>query len=448
MRLMKLMRQTTLQLPKGSVILATVAVLSIILGFAREAITAYYFGASEALDTFLIALTIPKMLVVTVVQFSVAVILPVYVGYKQNDNSEFATKLVQKWFWVSGIAITIICVVLFVWANSFIYLLAPGFNESKLLKASYWLRTLLPYVWLLATTGVFKIVLNSNDKFFVPSVSNQIVSICVIFACIFFAPSLSVGALSIGFLVGGLFGFTWQYLFCRKYEPQLLTVSGVKSEIKLPLAAAGAMLLYYSSVRIDTVIDRFFASQLIDGSIAAYNFAQSINAIPSTIITSVLSTTLFPVLSRMGAGGNMKGAFVTVSRWSLIGVAVVIVPVVLMIIFREQIVSIVFERGAFDENDVRLTASALNVLPLRIPLAMVSVLFTFLLIANKKHYLVSVAVILFISLKTVLSYFLVTQYALTGLALATVIASLFYAVMLFLISWKIILKNTLISSCS
>ncbi len=428
--------QTVSRLPKGALILAFIAILSIILGFVREAIIASHFGTSEEIDTFLVALVIPKLLTVTLVQFSVAVILPVYIGYKQKSDEKSASKLAQKWFWFSAAANAGICLVLYFGANYFVHLLAPGFKEVQLRQSAYWLRTLLPYIWLLASAGTFKVILNSNDRFFVPAISNQIVSLSVIIGCIFFATTLGVGGLSAGFTVGGLLGFVWQYWLSKKFEPRLIFVSEIERTIALPIAAAGSMMLYYSAIQMDAVIDIIFASQLKPGSIAAYSFAQSINAIPSVMVTSVLSTALFPVLSRMAAGGNMAGAFENVVRWSIAAIVLVTLPVFLMIFFRHQVVSLVFERGAFDEAAVELTATALHVLPLRIPLSIVSVLFTFLLLAYKKHVIVSGAVVVFVSVKVLLSYFLVREYQLTGLALATVLAAALYSTILFAVSWK------------
>jgi putative peptidoglycan lipid II flippase len=411
------------RLPKGSLVLAIVSTANVALGFAREATVAYFFGTSVELDTFLMALALPKLLAVTFAQLTVAVVLPLYVGHRQAGQRELASALVQKWFWFSGAVIAVLCAILFVGADFLMSAMAPGFSPAHRAEAAGWLRTLLPYVWLLGVAGTFTVVLNSNDRFFVPAVSSELISASVIVACVAAAQVLGVGSLAAGFVAGGMLGFTWQLLNSRRFEPALPSLGTPHLNVTLPIAASGAMAFHYASKQLDTVVDRAFASGLPHGSIAAYNYAQMINGIPSAIVTAAVATALFPVLSRMAATGDFRAALRTARRWSAALCLLILGPALLLAFFRSQVVTLAFERGAFDANGVRMTAEVLMVTPFVILFQVVLVLFSLLLFAQKRHRVVAALSVLFVSSKVVLSSWLVNTHGLLGLAFATLIAT-------------------------
>jgi putative peptidoglycan lipid II flippase len=410
-------------LPKGALLLSLISILNVVVGFSREATVAYFFGTSQRLDTFLVALTLPQLLASNLAEISVAVVLPIYVGLRQAQRLEEATALVQKWFLFSGAVVAGACAVLFVLADAVMYALAPGFDAARRAEAATWLRTLLPYVWLLGVSGVFKSVLNSHERFFVPAFSGQLVSLCVIFFCALLSQRWGAGALAAGFVSGAMLGFLWQLLNARRFEPRLPARKVAVRGVALPIAAGGAMVLHAVAYQVDTIVDRAFASGLPAGSIAAYNYALMINSIPSTIVSAAISTALFPVLARMTAGGDWQGALRTVRRWSLGLCSLGIVPVILLVIFREQVVTLVFQRGAFTERGVAMTASVLNLLPFLILLSFVSTLFTQLLLAKKMARYIALLSVFTLCAKVGCNIVFVRQFGLWGLALSTVIVA-------------------------
>ena len=133
--------------PKGAIILSTVALANVLIGFAREATIAYFFGTSADLDSFLVALALPQVLVINLAEISVAVVLPLYVGYRQAKKYKQATALAQKWFWFSGGVIGGVCVLLFAGAELLMHIMAPGFDAIRRAEAAGWLRIMVPYVW-------------------------------------------------------------------------------------------------------------------------------------------------------------------------------------------------------------------------------------------------------------------------------------------------------------
>lgn len=424
------------KLPRGAVLLASVSLVNVVLGFAREATIAYFFGASAEVDEFLVGLALPRFLVTNVAMISVAVVLPVYIGYREAGEKEKATEIVRRWFWFSGKIMAVVCAVLFAGAELIMHALAPGFDAAQKAEAARWLRILLPYVWLMSVAGAFKVVLDTHRRFLAPALAQGLVSACVIAACALASSAWGVGSLAAGFVAGGMVGFAVQLLGSRRFEPRV-PFSLSRQKLSLPLAAGGAMLLQSVARQGQVFIDRGFASTLPEGSVAAYNYAQALNSLPNAVVSSALATALFPMLSRMVARGNTGQAFRTARKWVLLVLGAGSFAVALVIVFRHELVSLLFQRGSFDAGDVEMTASVLEFLPLLMLTTGSAVIFNRLLLSHEKAHWIAVLGISAVALKLGLSFVLVEEMGLRGLALATVAAAVPFALARYLLCWRL-----------
>lgn len=410
------------QLPKGAIVLSVVSIFGVLFGFLREATIAYYFGASTELDTFLVALTIPQVLAVTLPQITLAVILPIYVTFRQQKKNAEATALVQNWFWFLALSIAAICLIIYVLAEPLTRQLAPGFSNNQAVAAARWTRILLPFTWLLGTASVFAVVSNANGRFFVPAISRQLTSIMVIVSCALTAKLLGITSLTVGFLIGGVCGFAWQLHNCRIFEKNVPGKILFTKSISLPYMACLTMLVSYLLKQSEVFLDRAFASALPSGSISALSFAAAINAIPSTIVISAIGTAIFPILSRLAAANKLAEAISTARQWSITICMAGIIPIIILAIFSEQIVSIIFARGAFNETGVSMTADILGIIAFKTMFQIPLVMYTLLLLALKRNRTVAFAAMLQFLFKFSFCYYLVDPMGLKGLAYASLIA--------------------------
>ncbi len=418
------MRKLLSRLPKGALLLSGFSMVNVLLGFAREATIAAFFGASAELDAFLVALTIPRILAVNAATITVLVVMPVYVGMRQAGKNEEASALARGWLRLSGAVLGLICVVLLVFAEQVTGLLAPGLTIQARSDAARWLRLLLPYLWLMSAAGVFRMVLESNQKFGAPQASQGLLSILIVAAAFLGHRHLGVGSLAAGFVAGGIVGFSLQWLLATRFEPGMLSVALPGPLKGLPTAAAGVMLFQTASVQLNNAVDRFFASSLSEGSIACLNYAHTLNSIPSAVITSALATALLPVLARMAAKGDFKCALRTTRHWML-AVASICAPIVVGVwFFSEEIVSLVFQRGAFDARATRMTAGVLAVYSITIVVSAWSMLLMRLLLVQQRQKLIAVAAIFALAVKVFFNFILVGTFGLPGIAWATVLAGL------------------------
>ncbi len=114
-----------------------------------------------------------------------------------------------------------------------------------------------------------------------------------------------------------------------------------------------------SIIQINNIVDKILGSTLEAGSLSALSYAGSLNSIVTSILISALSTVLYPIMTEEAAKGNLKRLGELLSE-NLQSLTFILIPIsCIAVISRQNIVSIVFERGSFDSNSTRITAIVL-----------------------------------------------------------------------------------------
>lgn len=426
-----------IRLPRGVGVLTVLTAMSVLFGFGREAVVAYYFGASAQLDAFLVALSLPRLLVIQVVVLIGGVVLPEYVRLRECGDLPGAERLARSWAWRAGVAYFVACLLLFLAARPLINVLGPGLTEQGAEAAARWFRLLLPYLWMMGTAGAFKTVLDSHRAFVPSTASRIVVTLGVILSCVVFAKTIGVEAMVFGYTIGALAAFVWQMVVVRKFEPRILGLPrAIDRQVRIPLTGIALMLVHAIGAQVRVLIDRAFASTLPSGSVAALNYAEALNGVPASIVTSALATALFPSLAERIARSQRAQAFSLAARWSLFLVGLSVIPIIILFSFRTEIVAFLLERGRFGPDATQMTASVLAVLPLMIPVNGASTLFTRLLIAQGRMEIVAGIAVISVILKVSLNLWLVESYGLVGLAIATVAAASVATALRIIAAWQ------------
>jgi putative peptidoglycan lipid II flippase len=407
-------------IPRGTIMLSVISLVNIVLGFGREGVTAYFFGTSGSLDAFLVASTLPKLIVTHSTNITVSIILPLYVGHLEAGRKDDATALLQRWFRFLAKLMTGFCLVVGLFSPIVVGLIGPGLEGAKKAQAANWLRELLPYVWIITLSGCFEVVLNQNRRFFMPAMAGGFLSIGIIASCFLFHGQMGVTAMVPGYLVGAAaaFGFMWKQN--QEYEPKLMTFKELPNHIKLPLAAGGIMVLNSFAQQANLIIDRAFASSLPDGSIAALNYANAVTAVPQNILSAAIATALFPVLAETVARGAWRQAFRTTVRWAGVCIVVVSLPVAILAVWRQEITALLFQRGAFTAHATEMTSTAVYVLSFLLLVQGANALVLRLLLAQQQLRLILVTTITAVALKILFNFLLVHRYGLGGVCFSVV----------------------------
>jgi putative peptidoglycan lipid II flippase len=414
-----------LRLPKGTVVLSVIALVTVLLGFAREATVAYFFGATTKLDAFLVAFTLPQFLAVQCTSVTASVLLPEYMQHREHGGYHLANALMQQWFWFLAKVIGGTCLVLATLAPVVIILIGPGLTEQSRIEAAMWLRWLTPYLFIMTLASCFKVVLEAHRIFAPPALAGALISITVIFACLIGQHDLGIGVLPFGLVAGSGLAWSLQWWHTQQVAPIMRSSYNqvVREMPTLPHFGVSIMTLNAIAEQSVHVIDRAFATMLPEGSVAALNYADAIIGAPTTVISSALATTVFPVLASLIARGDWSDALDITRRWVFFLAIVGLMPVVGIMTFSQEIVSILFERGQFNAAAVSMTATALTYYASIIILSAISTILIRLLLSQRRWRVIAWISLTALLLKLLLNLVFVPYLGIQGITLATVLAA-------------------------
>ncbi len=429
-------------LAKSSITFSLMTFLSRVLGFVRDVVAAFIFGASPGYDAFVLSFQIPNLLRRFFAEgaFSQAFV-PVLSEYQSTKSLEEIKTFVNH---VSGnltLILSLVTVIGIICAPFLIYLFAPGFdpNGPRHILASAMLRLTFPYVFFISLTALAGSLLNTHDKFAVPAFTPVFLNICLIMASCILAPYMRNPemALAWGVLLAGVVQLLFQIPFLLKLgilpKPQINWSDPAVRKVLYLMAPAifGAAIS-----QITILIGSLFASFLVAGSISWLYYADRLMEFPLGIVGVGLATVILPTLARQHAVGA-KQEFDKTLDWGVRCVMLIGVPAMLgLFLLAGPLIATLFQSGKFTDYDVLMTTQCLMGYALAVIGIMLAKIFSsaFYAMQNIKTPVRISVFILFFNI--ILNALLIHNFAHTGLALATSFTSILNAGLLYR-KWRV-----------
>ena len=423
---------------KSTGIVSAMTSLSRVTGFIRDMVYAQMFGAGSGTDAFFVAFRIPNLLRRLFAEgaFSQAFV-PVFSEYQTQRSREELEELVDQVAGTLGVILLLITAIGVLAAPVLILLFAPGFtadaDQYDLTVAM--LRITFPYLLFISLTAFAGGVLNSCGKFAIPAVTPVLLNLTMIAAALWLAPRMEqpVMGLAWGVFIAGIvqLGFQIPFLGEVKLLPRPRwgwAARGVRQVLNLMLPA-----LFGSSVaQINLLLNTVLASFLVSGSVSWLYYSDRLVEFPLGIFGVALGTVILPKLSRQHVEAETEG-FSRTLDWALRWALLIGMPAtVALIILSGPILSALFQYGEFDARDVIMSARSLMAFTLGlIAFMLIKVLAPGFYARQDTRSPVKYGLIA-IGANTVLVLILIWPLAHTGLALATSLAALLNAGLLFI----------------
>lgn len=345
---------------KAALVILIMNLLSRMLGFVRDAVIAREFGASGATDAYLVAYTLPYSLQAILGMAFATVMVPAVTGYLLQDEQEEGWKVVSSMINGTTLLLGLLTVVGIAFAPQLVRIMAPGFDAETVALTAYLSRIMFPSIIFMGLGMLLTGVLNAAKQFTMPAFAPAFANIIVILAVVLFGARYRVEGLAVGTLVGFIGFLLIQLPNLKKTGFKFAFVLDVKNPVVKKLALAVLPVSLSISVnQILLALNRFFASSLSPGSITALDFANRLMNLPLGIFVAAVSTAVFPAMAEGVSQKDTAGLARTITK-GLGAVTVTIMPAAAgLIVLREPVVRLLFERGAFDAEATALTAVAL-----------------------------------------------------------------------------------------
>jgi len=358
-------RSENSQVARAAGIVGAATMVSRVFGLARDMVIAAFFGASWMTDAFWVAFRIPNMLRRLLGEGSLTVsFVPVFTEYLEKKTKEQALELAYNAITLLSIILAVISVLGIILSPLIVGLIAPGFiSEPKQFALAVFLnRLMFPYIFFIALVALCMGILNSFRHFTAPALSSVLLNIAMIGAAFFLRPFFAepITSLAIGVLIGGVLQLAMQWPFLRKFGVKLKfrfnpKHPGIKQIGVLMIPA----ILGAGVSTINVFVGTILASLLPGGSVTYLFYADRIMELPLGIFAIAIGTATLPSFSKHVAAGNMDELKSGISFSLRLMLFLTIPAMAALMALNLPIISVLFQRGAFDVTSAVYTGQAL-----------------------------------------------------------------------------------------
>ncbi len=352
------------RIARAAGVVGSATLLSRILGYARDMVIAYFFGAGPATDAFFVAFRLPNTLRRLFGEGSMTVsFIPVYTQYLVHRTKEESQELVDVAFTLAASILMGLTILGMVFSPQIVAVLAPGFKDPKQVELTIFMtRIVFPYLFFIGLVALAMGILNAHRHFAAPALAPTLLNLSMIASAYLLLGRLTepVVSLAIGVFFGGVIQLAFQLPFLIKKGVMFrFNFYFLHPAIKRICILMVPALLGVVVAQINIFVGQILASFLQKGSISFLYYAYRLIEFPLGIFVIALGTAALPSFSQLVSEGKME-EFRGAISFSVRLVLFVAVPAMVgLIVLRVAIIHLLFQHGAFDYQDTVLTARAL-----------------------------------------------------------------------------------------
>lgn len=355
---------------RAAATVGSLTMVSRVLGFVRDVLTAQYLGAGLVADAFVIAFKLPNFFRRLFAEgaFNNAFV-PLYTDTRTQAAGEARIFAAQAQS-VLALTLLVLTAAALFYMDYVVLVFAPGFAEDpEKLALTIELSTItFPYLLTISLVALYGAVLNAHGKFAAVAATPILLNLCLIVAIMIGGEGFSVPqsalataqALAWGIAAAGLAQLVWVMVFSMRAGTFLWpTLPRLSPRVKRLLILMGPAVLAVSVAQINTLVDMILASTLGEGAVSWLYYADRLYQLPLGVIGVAMGTALLPMLSRQVANQNTVAATHTQNR-ALEAVWFLTIPAAVgLAMAAEPIMIVLFERGAFDAHASAMAGAAL-----------------------------------------------------------------------------------------
>ena len=401
-----------------------------ILGFIRDLLSASILGANIYSDIFFVAFKFPNLFrrIFAEGAFTQS-FLPSFAKTKYKPL--FAFKVFIYIFTI----IFILSIIVTIFSAPITNFLAYGFSEEakrlaeRLVAINFWYLDLIFIVTFLGS------LLQYKKHFATTAFSTALLNISLILALLIsmdMPKEKIIFYMSLGVIIGGIAQVTVHLIAAKKYKILKILYIGAKSKKNVDISEFKKHFLPSifgnSTAHISAFIDTWLATFLAQGSISYLYYANRLFQLPFALFAIATSTVLFPHITKALSLGKKREATDKMKKafWYLL--YLLTLAFIFAVINSQEIVKLLFERGAFTHKDTIETSYVLIMYMIGLIPFGLNKLFSSYLYATHRHLKSAKISAISLGVNIIFSIVLIFPLKVLGLALASSIGGvvLFY----------------------
>ncbi len=345
----------------ATVLLMTAMVLSRIVGYLREAYTAWAFGAGPTTDAYIAAFQIPDFLAYLVAGGTISItFVSIYTRFLAEKREDDAQKTFSVIITVMTLVLGVGVLLAEIFAPQITRLMFHNFKPEEIDLCVHLTRILLPAQILFYVGGVVSAVLSSRRLFLFPALGPLIYNGFIILGGVTLSHSFGIASLAYGALVGTFVGpFLINAIGAARVGAGYRISFDVRnSAFREWVRMSIPLMIGVSLVSADDWILRYFASDSA-GAISHINYAKRLLQVPIAILGQAVGQASLPFFARLFGEKRMQEFAETVNASVYRTAATALLATSLMMAAALPLIDLVYRlpHGHFVFSDSQATAS-------------------------------------------------------------------------------------------
>lgn len=390
-----------------------------LLFISRDLIVAYLWGTTEPVGALMSAMILPILLMSLLAYSMNGALLPVYMRFKRSHTKDDICVYASRMLASSVIAFAVV------------FGLAIVARSHERHAAG-----LLFYGFLFALCSLPRTLLIAEGKdraVLLAPIAASVTGLLVLLGTYKF---LGVRSLELTYITFALIEFVMLIHFVRRdlYPISLFPLRFYIKEFNELRAQMGFLTAYSLLMSVVLMIDQKIAESFGGSALPHYNYALKIASILSALGQATLNLYLLPRLTASISAKQIGQAQKGLWKYIFFCVAAVLPFCIVLALFSESIVRLLFERGAFLASDTGEVAALQRFMLMQIPSYFVGLLATQILLALKQAKYVFAVGLTNALLRPILSFWISSAIGLVGIGIAAATMHFLVAALLTLLA--------------
>lgn len=340
-------------------LLMITTLISSFFGFGRDLTLSYFYGTSLISDAYIIATTIPMVLFGFAASAISIGYIPSYSKVEATLGEVEANRFTSNLINMVVLFCMGIVIIGFLFTTPIVKFFALGFEGDTLNVTVKMTRIVLWSIIFMAIIIIFTAYLQIKGNYVVPALLGFPMNIIIIIS-IFISAKTNVLVLAIGSLIATITQFVMLIIFVPRTGYRHKWMLNLKDEnIRSMVYVIVPVTIGMSVNQVNILVDKTVASKIAVGGISALTYSNRLNGFVMAIVVLSITTVMYPLISKMAVEKDISGLKKMLLQ-AIGGINLLVIPASTgAMMLAEPIVRFLFGRGAFDQQAIAMTSTAL-----------------------------------------------------------------------------------------
>ena len=409
---------------KSFIILSIITIIEKILSFVYQAMIAGMIGANYISDAYFTSAEFFVLIDSTLLSALVIVLLNMYTkkvaDFSEKDADDFLNNIVKI---VLPLTVIIsVCIFFFLYPLSFV--IGPGYDAEgrSILNTNIKFMALVPT--FLSLTSVSLAILRREKKFLVVGLKSMFLSTSgMVFVLIaHFTSFPKTNTLCFGYVLAYFLYMMTVCFVTRQHKIIGLGIPKWGNDEKALLKMFIPLVVSNGILKVSMMIDKIICSTVGEGAVSCLTYSHTLYYFVEALFITNLSTVLLSDFNELSANGMQEEMAKKISK-AISTMLLLIIPItIITLIYRYDIVRIVFMRGTFQESDVQRVGNLIMVYAIGFVPSVISNIYMHVHYAEGQTTITMKYSLISIGANIITSILLSRLIGLLGIAIGTVIS--------------------------